>query len=126
MNQFTIGLAVVLGGGLGTLLRFQIGKWIPIEPSAFPTPTFLVNVLGCLLIGFFYTVHIQSNSEWLKPLILVGFLGGLTTFSSFGLDTLQLFHHNAWKTLTLYVLLSNLVGILMVGLGMKIASQFVR
>jgi CrcB protein len=125
MNQGLLALSVALGGGVGALVRFQIGKWIPADTAAFPTSTFIVNMAGCLLIGWFYILHTQSSAEWIKPLIIIGFLGGLTTFSSFGLDVLQLFLHNAWKTLTVYVLLSNVVGIFMVYLGMKIADYLV-
>ena len=86
-------LFVFLGGGLGSTLRYAIGRFIPITPtdSPFPVSILLVNivasaVLGCL-VGYGLS---RSISPELRLLIGVGFCGGLSTFSSFSNDTLAL------------------------------------
>ena len=86
-------LAVALGGMLGCLLRFAVGQWATSHfPQHFYSATLVVNVLGCLLIGVLYGAFLlrPDVSPVLRVGLITGFLGGLTTFSSFSLDTLRL------------------------------------
>lgn len=85
--------AVALGGMAGTLLRFAAGNWVSAHwPQHFYGATLAVNLVGCLLIGYLYGLFLLRPEvpEALRAGLLVGFLGGLTTFSSFSLDTLRL------------------------------------
>lgn len=114
---------IVVGGGLGAGGRYLLSgaEWLKLE-SGFPMGTFVVNVLGCFIIGLLWQALAQN--EVLSPLLIIGFLGGFTTFSSFGLESLQLFEAKKINTLLAYVLLSNIVGLLLVYLGYKLGTVF--
>jgi CrcB protein len=86
-------LAIAAGGVLGTLLRFITTSWITASwPKHFYMGTLIVNYVGCLLIGVLYGLFLirPDVPAELRAGLIVGFLGGLTTFSSFSLDTLRL------------------------------------
>lgn len=114
---------VFLGGGIGAAARF--GVYSLLEPQTlhgFPWPTFIVNMLGCLLIGF--CIPLLRDNIQLSLLIITGFLGGFTTFSTFGLDAYQLgFESGNWKTFTGYLLGSNVLGVLFVVLGVYLNTR---
>ncbi|OLS61819.1 fluoride efflux transporter CrcB [Pseudomonas putida] len=85
--------AVSAGGIAGTLLRFATGNWVNAHwPRHFYLGTLAVNLIGCLLIGLLYGLflHRPYVPVELRGGLIVGFLGGLTTFSSFSLDTVRL------------------------------------
>lgn len=83
--------------------------------------TFWVNVSGCLAIGILYS-FLNIENQTLRLLLVVGLLGGFTTFSSFGNETIQLFENGHKQTAVFYVLLSNICGLAAVYLGVKISS----
>jgi CrcB protein len=85
-------VAVFLGGGLGSLARFGIGRWISTSfSSGFPWGTMLVNVVGSLVLGVLAGYAAQRPlSTDTHAFLAVGVLGGFTTYSSFNLETLQL------------------------------------
>ncbi|HCL54031.1 MAG TPA: fluoride efflux transporter CrcB [Pseudomonas sp.] len=87
-------IAAVSEGGIdGTLLRFAAGNWVVAHwPRHFYIGTLAVNLVGCLLIGLLYGLflHKPMVPAELRAGLIVGFLGGLTTFSSFSLDTVRL------------------------------------
>lgn len=89
-------LAVAVGGSLGALGRYGLSLlWAPI-PGKFPWATFSANMLGCALMGVFYYCIVEK-SLWpapLKPFLMVGFLGALTTFSSYVIEVLVLWQHS--------------------------------
>jgi fluoride exporter len=116
-------LWVIIGGGAGAGLRYLIAgsEWLRLD-SGFPLGTFFVNLLGCFAIGLIWQQ--AQNSSILSPLLVIGFLGGFTTFSSFGLETYQLFTNANYKMLTAYVLLSNILGFALVYLGHYLSSTF--
>jgi len=108
--------AVAIGGGLGAVLRYfvaNIGQsW---THSEFPLGTLFVNIVGCALIGFVTALLIgplSQHREFLRLLLIVGVLGGFTTFSTFALDTFELFEDGRIWQVTLYIVLSNVIGIL--------------
>lgn len=86
-------LIVMLGGGVGAATRYLIANWAAeIYGTDFPYGTLIVNVVGCFIIGVIMTLVTEKvivNPYW-RLLTVTGFLGGLTTFSSFSYETLRL------------------------------------
>lgn len=86
-------LAVSVAGIAGTLLRFATGNWVTANwPKHFYAATMAVNLIGCLIIGILYGLFLTRPEVpiEIRAGMIVGFVGGLTTFSSFSLDTLRL------------------------------------
>lgn len=109
-----------LGGFLGTCGRYLVGKWCGhIFAGAFPLGTFLVNVVGCLVIGVLF--GLIDKFDWMSPnmslLLVTGFCGGFTTFSTFANDIWLQGSKGEWGWLLLYLMLSIVVGVIMVCLG---------
>ncbi len=103
--------AVAIGGALGAIVRFVVSAyWFPITDNRFPTGTLIVNVLGCFLIGLFYVLIVEKGllPPYWKPLVMTGFLGALTTFSTFSLDALTLWQNGLHLLAFIYVM-ANLV-----------------
>ena len=120
-------LLIAFAGALGTLARYGIGVAAgKTLGTSFPYGTLAVNVLGCFLMGAI--AHVAVSSEMLSPTarlaLTVGFLGGLTTYSSFNLETTQLLGRGAWFAVVNVGL--TLVGCFVAGLvGMAAARRFV-
>lgn len=92
-------LAIAAGGAAGSLLRFWMSNWVhSFAERSFPYGTLVVNVLGCLLMGFLFVLFIDrlSDNPVLRAGILIGVLGGFTTFSSFSIETFNLIEQGAW------------------------------
>ena len=87
MNEY---IAVALGGALGCLSRYMVQQ-ISLPGADRTLPTIAVNVIGCLLIGFIAT-FIDTHGGWrvVRLMLVTGFLGGFTTFSTFALDAVSL------------------------------------
>jgi len=112
-------LVVFLGGGVGSLTRYLLSLWIgSLADGAFPWGTFVINLTGCFAIGFLGGLSERFTIEPnLRLLLQTGFLGGFTTFSSFGLESFQLFRRGEGLVASGYVLGSNLIGIVLVVAG---------
>lgn len=112
-------LLVFIGGGFGSILRFLIGKLLNQSFTNFPLGTFLVNVLGCLCIGFIvgYASKNQMISQNYILLLVTGFCGGFTTFSSYALENQQLLVANNLFSFAFYTISSLIIGLLAVFLG---------
>jgi len=116
-------LLVFAGGGIGASFRYLLFLLTKNPSNGFPLTTFVINVLGCFIIGLIYHFSWMENSQ-LKIFLMVGVLGGFTTFSSFGLETFQLLVNAKYQTAIFYVILSNICGLAAVYAGIKISSIF--
>lgn len=96
---------VAAGGAIGALARYGLGLALPHSPGTFPPATFLVNIVGCFLIGALIVVI----TEWtrahplVRPFLVTGILGGFTTFSTYAVDAEQLLAMGRVGTALLYI-----------------------
>ncbi|MDF2572323.1 MAG: CrcB-like protein [Sporomusa sp.] len=117
-------LIVALGGGIGASSRYLVSSWAAerFGPN-FPYGTLIVNVAGCFIIGLFMalvTDKLVVKPEW-RLFVTTGFLGGLTTFSSFSYETMKLLQE-ADISLALYNVLANcMIGFLATWMGINLA-----
>jgi CrcB protein len=113
-------LIIGTGGFIGTVLRFLLGRFIQQHVlSPFPYGTFIINVLGCFLIGIFYGISEKGNimnAEW-RLFLTVGFCGGFTTFSAFANENIALLRDGEFFFFALYTALSVFLGLLATYLG---------
>ena len=117
-------VAVAVGGSCGAVARYLVSQWAAERfGAAFPYGTLIANVAGCFVIGLFMTLVTERYvaSPYWRLLVTVGFLGGLTTFSSFSYETFKLLE-DARMELALYnVLLNVAVSFLATWLGIGAA-----
>lgn len=113
-------LLVAAGGAIGSVFRFLTSVLV-VRSESFPFPwaTFAVNILGCFCIGLFINL-IPTNS--MRFLLITGFCGGFTTFSTLASETLTLANNNQMSLAFLYILASSVLGIGAVWLGMYITK----
>jgi CrcB protein len=119
-------LAVGAGGAVGSILRYVMTAGVQrVTGTSFPTGTVVVNVLGSFAIGLLYVWLVERGANpALRALLMVGLLGGFTTFSSFSLETVNLMMQASYGRAALNVLLS--VGLCIGGtmLGIALARQY--
>jgi len=119
-------VVVLAGAGLGGLMRYTLGTWIMAKYGGrFPLGTFLINVSGAFLIGLLMTVlteRTHPHPNW-RLFLVVGVLGGYTTFSSFEYETYQAVRDGARAMGLLYVTGSVLAGYLAVWLGAVLVAR---
>jgi CrcB protein len=107
---------VAIGGALGSVARYGLSVLVlrQVNPVNFPWATFSVNVLGCLLAGIFLVVAEQFSAvnQEARLFVVTGLLGGFTTFSAFGIETLGLIRRGEMLIALSYASLSIIVGVL--------------
>ncbi|MBD2666847.1 hypothetical protein B6N60_01065 [Richelia sinica FACHB-800] len=121
-------IAISLGAIAGALSRYYVTLWVTQQFGiTFPYGTFVINLTGCLGMGFFTTLAIEKmaiTSLEIRLMIATGFLGAYTTFSTYGLDTINLLRSGHFLTATCYWAGSAILGIICVQLGIIIARLF--
>lgn len=116
-------IAVAIGGAIGSVLRFQIGKKVQaLASSNFPYGVFLVNITGCFLIGILTMLLLDrfNVSPIWRAAILIGFLGGYTTFSSFTNDAINLLRTGQYLIGFLYIFSSLILSLLATWIGLML------
>ena len=120
-------LLVALGGGLGSVARFKLSAWVLAHSTdwKFPLGTFVVNVAGCLIAGL--AAGLAERYHLFSPearlFIFVGILGGFTTFSAFGLETVFLLRRGDVWIAALNVFGSVLCGVLALWVTLKLVTR---
>jgi CrcB protein len=126
METLTKYLAVAGGGAVGAMLRYYLGGSILSRPAApFPTATFVINITGSFIIGFFLTLiteRIPINPN-VRLAVAVGFVGAYTTFSTFEYETAKLIEDRDFVLAFLYVTFSIVIGFSAVTGGIIAARQ---
>jgi fluoride exporter len=120
-------LLIACGGATGAVLRYLVSGWgQALTGGTFPVGTLVVNVLGCLVIGFAGTVlagPLIVRDEY-RFFVLIGLLGGFTTFSSFGWETFALLSDREWGAALLNVVASNGLGLAALFIGVRLAERW--
>lgn len=113
-------LFVAVGSAMGGVVRYLIGTLVPAV-SGFPLATLTINIVGSFLIGLFsgWLARLAggANAETLRLVLVVGFCGGFTTFSTFSNETVRLIESSHYLAAAGYILVSVLAGLLAVFLG---------
>ena len=119
-------LLVFLGGGLGSGLRYLVSIAMNQYSKVLPYGTFIVNMLGCLLIGLILGYAQKENTLTSNQTLLLatGFCGGFTTFSAFANENLELIKNGELFNFSVYTIGSVLVGILAVFIGFYFYKNF--
>ncbi|ACZ19695.1 CrcB protein [Thermanaerovibrio acidaminovorans DSM 6589] len=113
-------LYVALGGGAGALARYLMSTGVQqrVNGVGFPVGTVVVNIVGCFLAGFVWTLlSYREVDHHIRLALMVGFLGGFTTFSSFALETVNMLRQSNPFYAVLNVLIQNGAGILSLWMG---------
>jgi fluoride exporter len=123
-------LLVGAGGFLGAVARYLVGGWILHHSMAakFPWGTFTINVLGCLVIGVLSGVaeRFDTFGHGARLFLFTGLLGGFTTFSAFGLETIFLMRRGEWFFAALYVGASVVLCLFAVSFGWRLVNFTAR
>lgn len=117
-------LLIGLAGFVGTLLRYWLSGWTAQRfGETFPTGTLVVNLLGCFMAGLLFYLMFDRYlvNQTIRTVVIIGLLGGFTTFSSFGLQTFTLLREGEMGLALLNMAASNLGGLLMVWCGYSLA-----
>lgn len=125
MSRWPIILAIAAGGATGALARYGLSRWLNQSTGAgFPWGTFAANAAGCLLLGFCFHWLGERGSPALRAGLTVGFIGALTTFSTWCLETRHLADDRQFLTAGANMVLSVVVGLAAVWLGIVIARAW--
>jgi CrcB protein len=118
-------LIVFLGGGSGSVFRYMTSVMThKYFTGVFPLATFLVNIIGCLIIGLVTGLYLKSSmsNPDVRLLLVAGFCGGFTTFSTFAQENINLVQTDQLPTAIFYTVISVIAGLAFVWLGLSITK----
>jgi fluoride exporter len=118
-------IGVAAGGALGALSRYGVDTFVERRTDAvFPWATFLINVSGCLAVGFLIAALVDRHRapQWLRAALVLGFCGGYTTFSTFEYEAFLL-GRGSWLPAAAYAALSVFAGLAALRLGVWIGGE---
>ncbi len=107
-------LYIFIGGGLGSLARYLTSKGASaLFTTNFPLGTFISNILACVILALLvvFVSNKQDEFSWLQPLLIVGFCGGYSTFSTFSNETVTLLNEGYWGIAIANIVISIVVGV---------------
>ena len=112
-------IAVFIGGGIGSSLRYLINKFSFITATSFPYSTFITNIIGCFVLGLTLGYFTKSNNQnsLMFVFLTIGVCGGFTTFSTFSNEGLTLINNGNYLTFLIYTMISIILGVLAVYFG---------
>lgn len=119
-------ILVAIGGAIGSVLRYLFSLWIKnLISSEFPWHTFSVNIIGCLVIGIMFSLT-RGNIVFddIRLFVMIGILGGFTTYSSFGLEAFDLLKQDKFIIALTYILATNILGLAAVYFGYSLHKLF--
>lgn len=117
-------LYVFIGGGLGSVCRFGIGHAMSFWRPSFPWATLLANVLACLVLGLLVGLSVKGKLGGpASVLLMAGFCGGFSTFSTFTNDTIQMLAAGLWWKAVANILASMVACFVALYIGMKITGH---
>jgi len=117
--------AVFAGGALGTLARTGLSILLVADPTRWPWPTFIVNIVGAFMVGYFITRLLERLplSSYRRPLLGTGLCGGLTTFSTMQVETLKMIEHHCYGLAAGYTVASITLGLVAVYLATAVVRR---
>ncbi len=120
-------LLLATAGALGTLARYGTGLLVERHATGFfPWPTLTVNMIGCFLFGAFYAFA-EERTGWTgetRVIVLTGFMGAFTTYSTFAFDTANFLRESQWLLAAANILTQNILGVALLLLGVFIGKLF--
>jgi len=120
-------LAIFVGGAVGTVARYLLDAHHPVPQGGFPWVTLVVNLSGSLAIGLLVplTEHVAPRAPWARPLLVVGFLGGWTTYSTLAVETTLLAKDGDIITFVAYIAATVIGGLTLVVAGNGLGRRMV-
>ena len=127
MERITLFMMIAFGGALGAISRYLLSFYIQNKfITNFPIATITINAVGCLLLGMLLKIGMSSSvqEQFWRTFFIIGFLGSFTTFSTFASDVYDLFRNRESIYGLLYLLGSNMIGIVMIYVGTTLMRIF--
>ncbi len=117
-------LALFIGGGIGSLARYGLGRWLGSTETGFPIGTLAANLVACIVLGFFAGLLLQrfEMSRTAQLGVMSGFCGGFSTFSTFSFESLDLFQDGRTGLAFLYIGISVVICLGGIWLGQWVAT----
>jgi fluoride exporter len=115
---------IACGGSLGALTRYGLYVWLSPDEASYSWGTLTANTIGCFFAGLIIGCGGSEKSEWIRLCVSVGFLGALTTFSSFGVETVRHLRGHQFSLAFANIATNLVLGLVMVWLGVLLGAKW--